>query len=327
MIGGVVEKGIGQYMAIDQYRKARDAANAMGKEYLLDPKKTSDDMAANERTSMMRARQNQMDYDPEAFALRTQSLSNALKYSQPDEYTQMVRARLGREAGGIDATATGRLSDYILKLLESGGGGTLDTATRNEVARQAGVTASRVGGRGTSMAPAISARDLGLNSRQLLDERLALAKAIAQISDESKRADIATLEGMTGNQYNRSMGAAAFGQSMDRPTGGMTNDQYLSASEADRQERIRANMAKNLSLLGLHSEAARLGEKNYQKGTDMFMSGAKDMSSAYQGGFMSRAGGGGGSGGMNMFQAPQGSNQAFTQSYNLGGSNLTYPKG
>ena len=312
----------GQNQARKGLNQSQSAADRMGNEYLYDVNKVSTDTSSNEYESLRRALATEKELTPETYAMRTQSIRQLLESGKPDEYTTMARARLGRESGGLDKTGTGRLSDYIMNVLESGKGGSLDTSTQNEVARQAGITASRVGGGSIGNAGAISARDLGLTSNKLLDQRLSQAQGITAQNEASKRADIGLLENMTESQYARAMNNAQFGQQLARPTGGLTNAQFLAMTEDNRNERIRANMAASNGLYGVGMKKTDAGQANYAMGTSLFGNAMTSMASM---GKMPS-----GSAGGSSFYTPQYSqnmgqySQAFTQQNPLGNITQQY---
>ncbi len=161
---------------------------------------------------------------------------------------------------GIGATDSERASEgMLMKMLGAGGagqtaqspllraaiararenlalGGKLDTETQNQVTRRAASTAGAVSqGGGLGLGRDITARDLGLTSLQLQQQRLNDATRLGNAElgiegfDNNVRYNnannilqqIQMLQGISQGQFGRGLAAAQFGESIQKPVVGL----------------------------------------------------------------------------------------------------------
>lgn len=171
-------------------------------------------------------------------------------------------------------------------------GGELDTATRNEVTRRAAGTAARVGGGRLGMGANVTARDLGLRSLDLANQRLAtggqfggfeqslnqqdLLNLLNQRQQQSQLATV--LQNMEGARTNRYSNLAGFGQQLQAPSVGLstadlvnlyTNNATNKATAIQNAAALKAQSAKSLgSVFGsVGALAGGLGGQIFGGGT------------------------------------------------------------
>lgn len=151
----------------------------------------------------------------------------------------------------LDAARAQALQDLQL-------GGGLDRETQNLIARASGVRAGQGGFLGTRMGRDLSARDLGLTSLQLQQQRLGtaaqlgqgeeatnlaqqgLAAQIAQTnaqlgfqSQQARATAIGFLEDLKQREFANTFGVASFTQSVPRPVAGLDPGSLASAAVGD----------------------------------------------------------------------------------------------
>lgn len=179
-------------------------------------------------------------YTPEVEALRRQATESLLPYTTgADTARDQLRTELYgdfQKAGNNPLARSSLLDDAIAKArADLALGGTLDTATRNEVARAAGANAASVGGGRLGLGRDISARDLGLKSLDLQNQRLSAASALggqdqatlqAQAAQDAANAQrrmstASLLSDLQGQTFAQRLGLAQFGQSIARPQTGL----------------------------------------------------------------------------------------------------------
>lgn len=179
-------------------------------------------------------------YTPEVAALRTQATQSLLPYLQGEDTTRQTlgTALYGdfNAAGNNPLARSSLLDEAIAKARNDLAlGGTLDTATRNEVTRRAGATAAGISGGRVGLGRDISARDLGLKSLDLQNSRLQAAsqlggqdqstlqaQAAQDAANAQRRQSTASLiSDLQGQTFAQRLGLAQFGQGIARPETGL----------------------------------------------------------------------------------------------------------
>lgn len=240
----------GAISSADAQRKSlhaqQDAANAA-----QDPTKNgSVDINALDQQARDIAKKNAADslalenqYNPGASQLRTQSLA-ALNASGANSSpaAQALAARIAGQAGAVPAGISydsPLLRNAIAQAQQQLAlGGTLDTETQNAVTRKGLATAGGVSG-GLNLGRDIVARDLGLTSLQLQNQRLqnastlgqqeaALGQGNANLSLQAQLAGTNNLfnsanflNSIDSGDFQKRLALAQFGQNIAQPTSGL----------------------------------------------------------------------------------------------------------
>lgn len=260
------------YGASQQKKAAKNAANAGSAQV---------DIAGLDQQARALARQNAADsialekqFTPEVEALRRQSTAALLDYAgAPDTTRDTLRSALYSDfTNNNQPLARSTLLDSAIAKASSdlALGGALDTATRNEVTRRAGATAAGVGG-GLGLARDISARDLGLRSIDLANQRLATAaslggqdQAVIQAQNaavnqalQRRLSTAGLISDLGGQTFNERLGLAQFGQSIARPEVGLTPSSLVDLSVGNTNAANAA--AANAAALQAQQGANTLG--------------------------------------------------------------------
>ena len=226
----------------------------------------------------------EQELNPLAPQLRTRSLQAVIDSLGDGKYDEAIQQRLFQDFNGQDVTP--QYQDYDQSDLSKASqaraleqlqlGGKLDTETANQVIRS---SAARAGGFGDTLGLGrdISARDLGLTSLQLSQQRLATAGQFGQAQDQftaqrmgalnnfglsaaqlalgqqQQRANTGFgLNAMGQQGYGRALQAAQLGQSIQQPLTGL--DPASIANLAVGNSNLQANAAQQAA--GLRSSAA-----------------------------------------------------------------------
>lgn len=134
-----------------------------------------------ETQNALAAKALQEKLNPGSTALQSQSIQSALASLSPDQYTEQIKKLIATQAG---ADTSGMINpDLLNAVIEQSKrdlalGGKLDAETQNQVMRAALAKAGGVTPGGLGLGRDISARDLGLTSLQLYNERLKNASAV-----------------------------------------------------------------------------------------------------------------------------------------------------
>jgi hypothetical protein len=217
-------------------------------------------------------------YSPETAALRTQATQALLPYAQgTDPLTSTGRtlrtSLYGDFADADNATLTrsALLDDTVNKARSDLAlAGRLDTSTRNEISRRAAANAGAVGG-GLGLGRDLSARDLGLSSNALLQQRLTNASNIGQqdqnfyntqsqfgLANNAQRLNTANLISDLGNQdFARQFQLAQFGQSIARPESGLDATSLVNLSVGNQNAQNAA--AQNAAAIAAQTGNAYMG--------------------------------------------------------------------
>jgi hypothetical protein len=213
-------------------------------------------------------------FNPEVANLRRAATESLLSYTQPDTARDTLRGALYSDftsnnqplarSSLLDSAIAKAGSDLAL-------GGQLSTSARNEATRRAGATASTVGGGALGLGRDLSARDLGLSSMALEQQRLATAsqlggqdQAVLQAQNAAlqqqmaQRASTAALiSDLQGQTFNERLGLANFGQSIARPETGLTGSSLvdLTIGNTNATNAAAANAAAIRAQQGANSMA------------------------------------------------------------------------
>lgn len=219
-------------------------------------------------------------FNPSVAALREQATSSLLPYTNTNNplssASQTLRTGLYGDfanAGNAQLQQSGLLNDAVQRAradLALGGG--LDTATRNEISRRSAANAGMVGGGGLGLGRDLSARDLGISSLQLQNQRLNNAASLGAqdqafnnaqgqfgLQNTAQRLSTAGLISDLGQQdFNRQFQLAQFSQGIARPETGLDPTSLVNltvgnqnASNAAAQNAAAVQAQSGNALMGL----------------------------------------------------------------------------
>lgn len=279
----------GTISAADAQRKAlhaqQDAANAA-----QDPTKNgSVDINALDAQARAFARKNAADsadlenqYSPGVSQLRNNSIA-ALNNGQPrSAATQALINRIAGQAGTAPSASydSPLLRDAIAKAKSDLAlGGTLDAETQNAVTRHALATAAGAGGGGLTLGRDVTARDLGLTSLSLANQRLqnasnignqeaALGQGNANLSLQSQLAGTNNLfnsanflNSIDSGDFARQMALANFTQNIAQPASGLDPSSVVNLAVGNSQAKAQGlQQAAALQASGANQKSAFGGQ-------------------------------------------------------------------
>lgn len=196
------------------------------------------------RKNAVESMQLEQELTPEVSSLRKQSIQSLQGDLAPDAYDQSLRTGLMSDFLNASPTnLTGR-SDLSRAVYDRAAadlalGGELPMDVRNAVLRRSAAQAGRVGGGALDLGRDIGARDLGLTSLDLLNQRMAQAQGVGMQEDQyrlagdqfrsqelnrvlNQRQNSAGLIGNLDNaEASRRIAIANLAQNIDRPVVGM----------------------------------------------------------------------------------------------------------
>ena len=230
---GLAGVGASLYNGSQARKQAASAANS-----------SQVDIAALDQFTRDLARRNAIDSSnlermltPEVPQLRTDAnnlVSSQMNPSGVDQYTTTALDQLARS--NVSLAGTPLLAAAIEKARANLAlGGRLSQDTRNETIRSGLATAGTVGRGNLGLGRDITARDLGLRSLDLENQRLTSATNLGGLELQRSQADADTsfnnranilnalqlLQATQGNQFNRALSAAQYGQSIAPPVVGL----------------------------------------------------------------------------------------------------------
>lgn len=206
---------------------------------------------------------------PEVPQLRTDANNQVLQQMNPsgvDEYSRNALASLN--ANPVGHANTPLLQAAIAKAKANLAlGGQLSPEAQNAATRGALSTAGTVAPGGLGLGRDLTARDLGLTSMAIENERLAQAAQLGgqELSlaglntgtDFNNRAgllnSISMLQGVQGNQFNRALSAAQYGQSIAPPVVGLDPGSVVDLTVGNSNN-AQAAMANRANMYGQQSQ-------------------------------------------------------------------------
>lgn len=218
------------------------------------------DIGAADRAARQYAEKNIRDairleqqYSPETYQLRKQSTEALLAESQRPTQTADLQAALRSrfDQGFAPSALTQAAYDQALADLRAGGSIPLDVqnaVTRGALSSSAGATGNLGLGRD------LAARDLGLTSLQLRNQRLQQGQAFGQAYDQNLLAQLQAQQGLAGTisdlgqaELSRRLGVAQLGQSIARPSSGLSSSDVVNLMVGNQNARqaAAANAASN----------------------------------------------------------------------------------
>jgi hypothetical protein len=262
-------------IAGDAQKKAAAKAAKAGQASQVDPDRIAT-LAENQAArNVAKSLALEGQYAPDQQAFRNESVSQLLqRLRSGDAYTDQALGSMSDQLqqGDLGTTRSQLLTDAIAKAAaDLQQGGNLDVATRNEVTRKALGQAGAVGGGRLGLGRTITARDLGLRSMDVANDRLARAAQLGQIEQSANQTDTQTalanrslraqlaqaLQAGSNSRTATQMGLAQLGQSFQPPVAGLDPGSYVD---------IFTNNASNASQAGMNQALlkAQAGRDNAQ---------------------------------------------------------------
>lgn len=237
---------------------------------------------------------------PEVAQLRSQSIRDLLgDGGGEDKYTNLLRDQYSsilsnQGSGNIELLrlANDRAkSDLAL-------GGELPLDVRNQITRLAAAKAAGSMGRGLGLGHDLAARDLGLTSLQLRDNRLTNALQSGQAYFNAGQGAIANqfnaiggMQNLSSSAFGRRQALAALGQGIDRPQVGLSQGSIADISvgnnnganaSAQQNAAVKSQMWNSYGQLGGQLAGAGLGYMANQPASNQSTNGPKMSYSQYQ---------------------------------------------
>lgn len=201
----------------------------------------------------------QAQLEPGVQPLQAASLSDLLAKLQPDQYTEQIKAMLGKQLTGGSSINPSLLNSAVDNAqAQLNLGGKLDPETQNQIMRAALAKAGSVAPGGLGLGRDISARDLGLNSLQLYQQRLNNASTIGgqQLSEQSAQAQQVAaqqqmLAALASGDWTKYLQAAQFAQSIQTPSLGLSGTDVANISLGNTNQGNQAALSVgNLNAAG-----------------------------------------------------------------------------
>lgn len=261
IIAGVVGVGTSLYGAANarsQSRRAQRQSAEAAERSQVDPQliaRLAREQAIQNVTDSLALEQ---QVTPENQEFRRESLRRLLNLPATDESTSRAITEVARElellpddANVSRALPTSPLSEAVERIAadDLAAGGRLPADVRNEVARASLARSGRVGGGRLGLSRFITPRDLGLSSTALRESRINRAQQVGgqqfargqqqfqnqqqlfnnRLTRTDLRSRLATLlSNLGGQQTNRALSLASFGQTLQPPVAGLDPGDFAS---------------------------------------------------------------------------------------------------
>lgn len=230
---------------------------------------------------------------PEVAQLRSESIKNLLgDLSGEDQYTNLLRdqysAILSGQGGGdieLLQLANNRAKEDLLL------GGEIPLDVRNQVARISAANAASVGGGGLGLGRDLAARDLGLTSLQLRDNRLTNALSSGQAYFNAGQGNLANqfnalggLNNLSATGFGRRQALATLGQAIERPQVGLSQGSIADIAvgnsnganaAAQQNAAVKSQMWNSFGQLGGQLAGAGMGYMANQPSSTQSTNGTK----------------------------------------------------
>lgn len=214
---------------------------------------------------------------PEVSRLRSESIQALIgDIEGEDKYTNLLRDRYSAilgGAGGGDLSLLRQANDAAAADLALGGEIPLDV--RNQVTRLAAANAAGVSGGGLGGGRDMAARDLGLTSLQLRDNRLTNALSSGQAYFNAGQGELANqfnalggITNLSNTGFGRRQALATLGQAIERPQVGLSQGSIADISignnnsanaAAQNNAAVKSQMWNSFGQLGGQLAGAGLG--------------------------------------------------------------------
>ena len=214
-----------------------------------------DTQTANAKAA--KALQDQLN--PGVSTLQNTSISDLLAKLQPDQYTEQIKALLSKSLTGDSSINPSLLNSAVSSAQQQLDlGGKLDAETQNQIMRAALAKAGSVAPGGLGLGRDITARDLGLTSLQLQQQRLQNASTIGgqQLSEQTAQsqqtlAQQQMLSALASGDWTKYLQAAQFAQSIQTPSLGLSGTDVANISLGNTNQSNQAALSLgNLNAAG-----------------------------------------------------------------------------
>jgi len=230
-VGGLAAGAVSYANSSKNAKNASNLAGQAGQASQVDIGALNDQVVAQSKANAQASRDLEMQLTPEVAKLRTQGNENLLSFMNQGQDPaiqkghDMLASNLGVPINSplLNAAIAKAQSDLAL-------GGKLSQDQQNEAARKGGAQAGTVApGGNLGLARDLTARDLGLTSYGVEQQRLQNASTIGGQELGMKEFDannllnsLSTLQSIHNNQFNQTLAAAQYGQSIAPPEVGLS---------------------------------------------------------------------------------------------------------
>ena len=259
----------GAYNAYEGNKKAKDAAKQAGNVTPVDPAEAARLAAQQSKDNAALSNQLEQQYNPYLNSLRQTSMSGLGGYMSMSPTDQALQGgymnAFNQSANGPLAANPALTNAAASANQQLGLGGTLDQSMQNQIMRAGAARAGGLAGPGggLGMGRDISARDLGLTSLQLLQQRQQQA---AQIGGEASNYGLQALNqqqgamlgyggaasGLGQQQYLRNYNIANMTQGIQQPQAGLSPSSVagIYTGNINEQNSVNQNQAAINAQLG-----------------------------------------------------------------------------
>jgi len=239
--------------------QANRAAGQAGQAAQVDINQLNEQVRSIARQNALDSAELERQLTPEVPQLRTaanQAVLAGLAPSASDQASQsLLLSGLGNNINSPLLAAAIARAKANLAL-----GGSLSTETQNAVTQSGLAHAGMVGGGRLGLGRDIVARDLGLTSLQLQQQRLNDASQFGQLDTQNQQFNaqnllqkIQLLKSLSESNFNRAMGAAQYGEGIQRPVVGLDPGSIANIAVGNQNARGAA-FANQANIYGRQSQ-------------------------------------------------------------------------
>lgn len=272
---------IGAIASSDSSRRAAHTASDAAKASQIDLDKLDEQTRRIAKQNALDSAELERQLTPEVPELRrlaNQSVINGLNDKSSEDYKKLLESKLGT------ALDTPLLKAAIAKAqADLGLGGKLSQDVQNATVRR-GLAAAGTAGPGLGLGRDVAARDLGLTSYGIEQDRLKTAAGLgsqemdlASNNSTNLLNKLSLLNSINSNQKNFALGAAQYGQNIAQPTVGLDPSSIANiyAGNASNKSAALSNQANIYGAQGQGylNAAGQLGMLAYLKGSSGGSSG------------------------------------------------------
>ena len=219
----------------------------------------NDQVVSQQTANAKAAKALQDQLNPGVSTLQNTSISDLLAKLQPDQYTEQIKALLSKSLTGDSSINPSLLNSAVSSAQQQLDlGGKLDAETQNQIMRAALAKAGSVAPGGLGLGRDITARDLGLTSLQLQQQRLQNASTIGgqQLSEQTAQsqqtlAQQQMLAALASGDWTKYLQAAQFAQSIQTPSLGLSGTDVANISLGNTNQSNQAALSLgNLNAAG-----------------------------------------------------------------------------
>ena len=219
----------------------------------------NDQVVSQQTANAKAAKALQDQLNPGVSTLQNTSISDLLAKLQPDQYTEQIKALLSKSLTGDSSINPSLLNSAVSSAQQQLDlGGKLDAETQNQIMRAALAKAGNVAPGGLGLGRDITARDLGLTSLQLQQQRLQNASTIGgqQLNEQQAQSQQTLnqqqmLAALASGDWTKYLQAAQFAQSIQTPSLGLSSTDVANIATGNQnQSNAKILQAGNLTAAG-----------------------------------------------------------------------------